>query len=97
MSDILTRIARQPAKLLAFVQAVIGFGLVAGLFKAENIDQLTGALLLLLSAGFAVISEYVTPIDSPQLPIGTIVNADTDSKPTGVVVAASDLEGLTRP
>jgi hypothetical protein len=96
VKDIIKRIARQPAKLLAFVQAVVGFGLVAGFFQAENIDQITGALLLLLSAGFAVISEYVTPIDDPNLPIGTVVNANSDT-PTGVVVAASDIEGLTRP
>jgi hypothetical protein len=83
---ILQRIARQPAKLLAAVQAVIGLGLILGWFQAENIDQITGAVLLALSAILAAVSEYLTPTYDPVLPVGTIVNASTDKLPTSTVV-----------
>lgn len=87
---ILQRIARQPAKLLAAVQALIGLGLILGLFKADNIDAITGGVLLALSAVLAAISEYVTPVSDPVLPIGTVVNASSDTKPTALVVDIAD-------
>lgn len=86
---ILQRIARQPAKLLAAVQALIGLGLILGWFKADNIDAITGAVLLALSAVLAAISEYVTPVSDPNLPVGTIVNANS-TEPTAVVVDVAD-------
>lgn len=88
--DILQRIARQPAKLLAAVQALVGLALVMGWIQAANIEQVMGAVLLALSAVLAAISEYVTPVSSPVLAIGTVVNEATDSKPTGVVVDVTD-------
>lgn len=93
---ILQRVARQPAKLLAAIQAVIGLGLVLGWFHAENLDAITGAVLLALSAVLAAVSEYVTPVSDPVLPIGTIVNATTESKPTGVVVSVEDAAQLVQ-
>jgi hypothetical protein len=88
---ILQRIARQPAKLLAAVQAVLGLGLILGWFPADlDTEKVMGALLLALGAVLAAVSEYLTPTSDPVLPIGTVVNANTDKLATGVVVARED-------
>lgn len=88
---ILQRIAHQPAKLLAAVQAIVGLGLILGWFPADlDVEKTMGAILLALSAVLAAISEYVTPVSDPVLPVGTIVNEHVDA-PTSVVVPLEDL------
>lgn len=85
--SVLQRIARQPAKLLAAVQAVIGLGLILHWWRIDDVDTVMGAVMLALGAVLAAVSEYLTPVSSPSgLAIGTIVNADTDKLPTGIVV-----------
>jgi hypothetical protein len=98
---ILERIARQPAKLLAAIQAIIGATLILGLFPPDvDIDRVTGAILLALGATLAAVSEYLTPTSDPILPTGTVVNENTSKLPTSVVVdrqAAIDAGLYTSP
>lgn len=51
-------------------------------------EQLAGISLVIDSGlvviGALLIRERVTPVASPSLPIGTVVNADTD-QPNGIV------------
>lgn len=86
---ILLRIARQPAKLLAAVNAVMGLGLILGWWTFEDSDIIIGAVMLALSAVLAAVSEYLTPTNDPILEPGTIVNAGTDRYPTSTVVVSS--------
>jgi len=89
--DILLRIARQPAKLLSAIQAVIGLGLLAGWIDlGTDPNQAVGVILLAISAILAAVSEYLTPTKDPQLPIGTMVNANTSKLPTGIVTAIDE-------
>lgn len=87
---VLLRIARQPAKLLAAVNAMMGLGLILGWWTFADSDRIIGAIMLALSAILAAVSEYLTPVADPNLPIGTIVNANTDKATTGIVVPKED-------
>ena len=85
--DILVRIIREPAALIGLITLALAGGSIFGLFdlnkeQAEWIIAIVGAAVL-------VLRSYVTPVGDPNLPIGTVVNANS-SQPTGIVVERSD-------
>lgn len=81
--QILNRIIREPAALIGLVTLVLAGGSIFDWWTLTQ-EQYQW-LLALLGALILVLRQYVTPIGDPNLPIGTIVNANS-SQPTGVVV-----------
>ena len=80
---ILNRIIREPAALIGFVALALAGGSIFGWWSLSNAQF--EWLLALLGALILVLRQYVTPVDSPVLPIGTVVNAGSDQA-TGIVV-----------
>ena len=71
--------------ILAGWQVVVAQGMLGGL-TPEAHDALNVFVSLLVPIIAAVLaSRLVTPMASPSLPIGTVVN-ETNAEPTGVVV-----------
>jgi hypothetical protein len=81
--SILNRIVREPAALIGLLTLVLAAGGVFGWWTLTS-DQYNWALAF-IGAVVLVLRQYVTPTSDPNLPIGTIVNANSD-QPTGVVV-----------
>ena len=80
---ILNRIVREPAALIGLVTLTIAGGMVFDWWSITS--QQMEWVLAFLGALILVLRVYVTPVNDPNLPIGTIVNANSD-QPTGIVV-----------
>ena len=71
--------------ILAGWQVLVAQGML-GFLTGEAQDALNAFVNLLVPIMAALVAaHFVTPVASPQLPIGTIVNAHSDA-PTGVVI-----------
>jgi hypothetical protein len=81
---VLNRIIREPAALVGLVTLVLAGGSIFDWWTLTQ-EQFQW-LLALLGALILVLRQYVTPISDPNLPIGTIVNANSPQT-TGIVVA----------
>ena len=81
--SIINRIVREPAAIIGLVTLVLAGGSIFGWWDLNQ--QQFEWILALLGAIILVLRQYVTPISSPNLPIGTVVNT-TSSQPTGIVV-----------
>jgi hypothetical protein len=81
---VLNRIIREPAALIGLVTLVLAGGSIFGWWTLTQ--QQFEWVLAFLGAAILVLRQYVTPISDPNLPIGTIVNANSPQT-TGVVVA----------
>ena len=81
--EAIKRLLREYNLISAAVTATIGFALIMGWVVLSQ-EQM-GGLLGLAAAWLLVLRFLVTPVASPNLPIGTIVNEHSDA-PTGVVV-----------
>lgn len=81
----LKALVREYNLLSAAVVATVAFAQLMGWISLDN-DQMAG-LLGLIAAWLLVLRFLVTPTSDPQLPIGTVVNANTDKAVTGIVVA----------
>jgi len=80
---IVNRIVREPAALLGLVTLLLAAGGVFGWFSLTQ-EQYQWVLAL-LGALVLVLRQYVTPVNDPTLPIGTITSANSDQT-TGIVV-----------
>jgi hypothetical protein len=81
---IIDRIVREPQAIVALLTLLVAAG---GIFDWWTLTpQQYEWVLAVIGAVILVLRQYVTPVHDPNLPIGTIVNANTDSQPTGVVV-----------
>ena len=80
---IVNRIVREPAALIGLVTLALAGGSIFGWWELNQ--QQFEWLLAILGALILVLRQYVTPVSDPNLPIGTVVNANSD-QPTGVVV-----------
>lgn len=80
---IVNRIVREPAALLGLVTLLLAGGSIFDWWTLTQ-EQFQWVLAL-LGALILVLRQYVTPVSDPNLPIGTIVNANS-SQPTGIVV-----------
>jgi hypothetical protein len=80
---ILNRIIREPAALIGLVTLLLAAGGVFGWWSLTN-EQYEWVLAF-LGALILVLRQYVTPVGDPNLPINTIVNANSD-QPTGIVI-----------
>ena len=87
---ILNRIVREPAALLGLVTLLLAAGGVFGWFSLTQ-EQYQWVLAL-LGALVLVLRQYVTPVNDPNLPIGTVVNANSDQT-TGIVVPRGPYDG----
>ena len=85
--SIINRIIREPAALTGLITLLLAAGGVFGWWTLTS-DQYNWVLAL-LAAIILVLRQYVTPVGDPNLPIGTIVNANSD-QPTGIVIAKPD-------
>ena len=83
MKEALKRLLREYNLVSAAVIATIGFAMVMEWISLTEVRM--GAALGLIAAWLLVMRFLVTPIASPVLPVGTIVNA-TSTLPTSVVV-----------
>lgn len=83
--NIIQRIVREPAALLGLITLGLAAGSIFDLWTLTA--QQTEWVLAFVGALILVMRSYVTPTGDPVLPIGTIVNANTNSQPTGIVVA----------
>lgn len=84
---IVNRIVREPAALIGLLTLLIAAGGIFGWWSLTN--EQYDWILAVIGAVILVLRQYVTPIGSPTLPIGTVVNANSD-QPTGIVVAAEE-------
>ena len=80
---IINRIVREPAALIG----LITLGLAAGsIFDLWSITpEQANWVLAIVGAAILFLRSYVTPVSDPNLPIGTVVNANS-TQPTGIVV-----------
>ena len=84
MKDAIKRLLRESHLLTSAVTATVA--LLMGLDILVLTTQQVGLLLGALAAWLLVLRYLVTPVASPSgLAMGTIVNADTDKLPTGIV------------
>lgn len=80
---IFDRIIREPAALIGLITLVLAGGSMFGWWTLTNAQY--EWVLAIIGALILVLRQYVTPVGDPNLPIGTIVNANS-SQPTGIVV-----------
>jgi hypothetical protein len=85
----LQRVARNSNPLTGLVLATIGLLIIFSVVQLTDVQ--IGVIMTFVGSLVVFISAYMTPVDDPRLPIGTIVN-ETSSAPTGIVVDASDWE-----
>jgi hypothetical protein len=81
--------------LTSFKLAVIAIATVLVIFLPDDVRNVASELILAAVAAFTVFigdllgyiltREKVTPIASPNLPVGTVVNANNPNEPTSVV------------
>lgn len=88
MSDVIRQIVRNATPLTGLVTAVIGLAIAMDWVALTDVQ--IGAIMGVLGAAILALRAWTTPVDDPVLPIGTIVNANTNSQPTGVVMLQSD-------
>jgi len=80
---IVNRIVREPAALIGLITLLLAAGSIFGWWTLSA--QQHEWILAVLGAIILVLRSYVTPVSDPNLPIGTVVNANS-SQPTGIVV-----------
>jgi len=85
--QIVNRIVREPAALIGFITLAIAGGMVFDWWSITS--QQMEWVLAFLGAAILVLRVYVTPVSDPNLPINTIVNANSD-QPTGIVVPIAE-------
>lgn len=81
--QIITRIIREPAALIGLVTLVLAGGSIFGWWTLTQ--QQFEWVLAFLGAAILVLRQYVTPVGDPNLPIGTVVNANSPQT-TGIVI-----------
>ena len=80
---IIRRIVREPAALIGFITLALAGGSIFGWWTLT--PEQGNWVLAVVGAAILLLRSYVTPTNDPVLPIGTVVNANSD-QPTGVVV-----------
>lgn len=85
--DAFKRLIREYNLLSAAIIATVGFTMVMGWVVLDDVQM--GGLLGVIAAWLLVLRFLVTPVNDPNLPIGTVVNRNS-SAPTGVVVPQTD-------
>jgi len=81
---VVDRIVREPAALTGLITATLGVGFIFEWWALTSVQE--GAVLAVVGAVILFLRAYLTPVYDPNLPIGTVVNANS-GQPTGVVVA----------
>ena len=84
MKDALKRLLREYNLVSAAVVATLSFASLLGIITLSS--EQWGALLGLVAAWLLVLRFLVTPVSDPELPVGTVVNANS-KLPTSTVVA----------
>lgn len=79
---ILQKVLREYSLIMAAVTA--GLAMALGLNWVDIDSSQLALVLAFIAAVFVLLRFVVTPVASPNLPIGTIVNA-ASSEPTGIV------------
>jgi len=84
MTEPIKRLLREYNLVSAAIIASVGFAMVMEWLKLTEVQM--GGLLGAIAAWLLVLRFLVTPVASPSLPVGTVVNEHSD-EPTSTVVA----------
>lgn len=81
--EVLKKVLREYTLIMAVITAFIAMAL--GLGWVELDPEQFGLIMAFIATVFVLLRFVVTPVASPVLPVGTVVNA-TSSLPTSTVV-----------